>query len=70
MLARNMGKDVVAEGIETVEQLARLQTLNCTYGQGYLFSRPQDPAETERRLRAEGLQASIARTVEDELSAA
>jgi diguanylate cyclase (GGDEF)-like protein/PAS domain S-box-containing protein len=70
MLARNMGKDVVAEGIETVEQLARLQTLNCTYGQGYLFSRPQDPVETERRLRAEGIHAAIARTVEDELSAA
>ncbi|MCA1555581.1 MAG: EAL domain-containing protein, partial [Acidobacteria bacterium] len=34
MLARNMGKDVVAEGIETAEQLARLQLLNCTYGQG------------------------------------
>lgn len=70
MLARNMGKDVVAEGIETVEQLARLQTLNCTYGQGYLFSRPQDPAETERRLRADGLRAVIANLLKDELSAA
>jgi diguanylate cyclase (GGDEF)-like protein len=70
MLARNMGKDVVAEGIETVEQLARLQTLDCTYGQGYLFSRPQDPVETERRLRAQGLNAPIDAPLTGELTAA
>ena len=69
MLARNMGKDVVAEGIETVEQLARLRTLDCAYGQGYLFSRPQDPFEIERRLRR-GLHAVIANPLTDELSVA
>ncbi|HJR09169.1 MAG TPA: PAS domain S-box protein [Pyrinomonadaceae bacterium] len=69
MLARNMGKDVVAEGIETTEQLARLRTLKCTYGQGYLFSRPQDPAEIERRLRT-GLHAAVAGALKDELSVA
>ena len=69
MLARNMGKDVVAEGIETVEQLAHLQLLKCTYGQGYLFSRPQDPAEVERLLRA-GLRPIIADPLNDALSAA
>jgi diguanylate cyclase (GGDEF)-like protein/PAS domain S-box-containing protein len=69
MLARNMGKDVVAEGIETVEQLTRLQTLDCTYGQGYLFARPLDPAETERRLHI-GLHAVIHSPLKDELSAA
>jgi diguanylate cyclase (GGDEF)-like protein/PAS domain S-box-containing protein len=69
LLARNMGKDVVAEGIETAEQLARLQTLDCTYGQGYLFSRPQDTVETERRLRI-GLHAVIDNPLKDELSAA
>ncbi len=31
---------VVAEGIETKEQLAMLKEMNCDYGQGYLFSRP------------------------------
>jgi len=41
-LAENMGMDVVAEGIETLGQLGKLQTLNCQYGQGYLFSRPVD----------------------------
>ncbi len=69
MLARNMGKDVVAEGIETVEQLTQLQMLKCTYGQGYLFSRPQDPAEIERLLRR-GLHAVIADALTDELSVA
>jgi len=41
-LAENMGMDVVAEGIETLGQLGKLRTLNCQYGQGYLFSRPVD----------------------------
>jgi hypothetical protein len=36
--------DVIAEGIETKEQLVLLQSLDCNYGQGYLFSRPV-PAE-------------------------
>ncbi|MCA1632423.1 MAG: PAS domain S-box protein [Acidobacteria bacterium] len=51
LLARNMGKDVVAEGVETEEQLARLRDLDCEYGQGYIFSRPQDAEATESLLR-------------------
>lgn len=39
-LAHNLGLDVVAEGIETREQLDTLTSLGCEYGQGYLFSRP------------------------------
>jgi len=42
MLAHNLGMDVVAEGVETAEQLARLRTLECEYGQGYFFSKPVD----------------------------
>lgn len=41
-LANNLGMEVVAEGIETREQLALLRKLKCEYGQGYLFSRPVD----------------------------
>ncbi len=37
-LARNLGIEVVAEGVETPEQLARLRALGCGYAQGFLFS--------------------------------
>ena len=43
-LARNLGKQVVAEGVETVEVLQRLQELGCHLVQGYYVSRPL-PAE-------------------------
>jgi len=41
MLAHNLGIEVIAEGIETNQQLTQLRSLNCQYGQGYLFSQPQ-----------------------------
>jgi EAL domain-containing protein (putative c-di-GMP-specific phosphodiesterase class I) len=43
-LARNLGLQVVAEGIERHEQLAVLHQLGCPFMQGYLFSRPR-PAD-------------------------
>lgn len=39
-LAENLGIDVVAEGIESEEQLRRLQLFGCRLGQGFLFSEP------------------------------
>ncbi len=39
-LAHKLDMDVVAEGIETNNHLQILKTLNCEYGQGYLFARP------------------------------
>lgn len=39
-LAENLQLSVIAEGIETLEQLSILEDLDCTYGQGYYFSRP------------------------------
>src|SRR5207244_12652615 len=39
-LAHNLGLDVIAEGIETREQMFILRELGCELGQGYLFSRP------------------------------
>ncbi len=46
-LAKTLGMNVVAEGIETVHQLHQLRILNCEYGQGYLFSRPVPVIEAE-----------------------
>ncbi|MCB1024269.1 MAG: bifunctional diguanylate cyclase/phosphodiesterase, partial [Acidobacteria bacterium] len=43
-LTRNLNKKVIAEGIETEQQLALLLGLECDFGQGYLFSKPL-PAE-------------------------
>jgi len=39
-LGQSLGMDVVAEGIETMEQLALLQRIGCTLGQGHLFGEP------------------------------
>lgn len=43
-LARTLNLEVIGEGVETYEQLLRLETLGCRQGQGYYFARPQ-PAE-------------------------
>ena len=39
-LARNLGMEVIAEGVETKEQVAQLKALQCDYAQGFFFSRP------------------------------
>jgi EAL domain-containing protein (putative c-di-GMP-specific phosphodiesterase class I) len=48
MLAQNLGMDVVAEGVETKEQLALLRKLGCENGQGYFFSRPVSVGGAEK----------------------
>jgi diguanylate cyclase (GGDEF)-like protein/PAS domain S-box-containing protein len=47
-LAQNLGMDVVAEGVETPEQLATLKSLGCEYGQGYFFAKPLDFQRAEQ----------------------
>jgi len=44
-LAHGLGLNVIAEGVETVEQLICLKTMKCNEVQGYLFSRPVPAAE-------------------------
>jgi diguanylate cyclase (GGDEF)-like protein/PAS domain S-box-containing protein len=48
-LAENLGMDVVAEGVETLEQVTKLRTFGCKKGQGFFFSRPL-PAEALESL--------------------
>jgi EAL domain-containing protein (putative c-di-GMP-specific phosphodiesterase class I) len=51
-MAHGLGIGVVAEGIETAGQAARLRELGCDLGQGYLFSRPVPAARTGALLRS------------------
>jgi EAL domain-containing protein (putative c-di-GMP-specific phosphodiesterase class I) len=53
-LARVLGMDVVAEGIETREQYHLLRQMGCRFGQGYLFARPLSAEDTTRLLRLPG----------------
>ncbi len=46
-LSDKLGLGVVAEGVETPQQLSWLQQLNCEFGQGYLFSKPLPADEIE-----------------------
>ncbi|MEG4343178.1 EAL domain-containing protein [Microcoleus sp. A003_D6] len=47
-LSNQLELAVIAEGIETTQQLQCLQQLGCEFGQGYLFSKPLAGAEIER----------------------
>ncbi|MEL6579747.1 MAG: EAL domain-containing protein [Cyanobacteria bacterium J06621_12] len=46
-LARTLKINIIAEGIENFKQLKVLETLNCGYGQGYMFSQPVDSESAE-----------------------
>ena len=51
-LARALGHDVIAEGIETEDQLRELQRMHCTLGQGHLFSPALAGDEVETEILA------------------
>jgi len=50
-MGKNLKQRVIAEGIETQEQLAFLQAQHCAEGQGFLFSRPLDAAQFAHLLQ-------------------
>ena len=50
-MAHRMNLSVVAEGVETQQQLNRLQEIGCDYVQGFLFSKPIPYAEYDRMLQ-------------------
>jgi EAL domain-containing protein (putative c-di-GMP-specific phosphodiesterase class I) len=63
MLAHSEGIKVVAEGVESIDQLNNLRELDCEFGQGYYFSRPLPPAEAEAFL-AQSANGAICSVVE------
>jgi diguanylate cyclase (GGDEF)-like protein/PAS domain S-box-containing protein len=52
-LGRNLGLRVIAEGVETAEQLEKLKELGCRYAQGFYFSVPVNAQEASDLLAAE-----------------
>jgi diguanylate cyclase (GGDEF)-like protein len=56
-LAHALGLVVVAEGVETGDQVSHLRRLGCDLAQGYFFARPQPAADLERLLEAGTLAA-------------
>ena len=54
-LAHSLHLKVVAEGVETTEQLEFLRSLGCDQYQGYLFSKPLEPERFSALLRRTGL---------------
>lgn len=60
-MAKDLQLEVVAEGIETVQQYAFLKEIGCDVGQGYLFSRPVPEAAFTRYCETpERIYASLA----------
>ena len=58
-LAQNLGMDVVAEGVETEAQRARLRALECAFGQGYYFAKPLDGDAAQAFLLGCGRQVEV-----------
>lgn len=49
-LAHNLNLDVIAEGVETIEQLEKLRSFGCRYAQGFLFAKPMPQEEMDKAL--------------------
>ncbi len=64
LLAHNLNMKVVAEGVETAEQLEQLKTMNCPFIQGYYYSRPL-PAEGIEALLEAGCHNDIEKLLEN-----
>jgi EAL domain-containing protein (putative c-di-GMP-specific phosphodiesterase class I) len=67
-LTHRLGVDVIAEGIETDDQLDQLKDLDCKFGQGYLIYKPLSKDEI-KRLLSEVVTSNLYITTPTEISA-
>ena len=58
-LSRKLNMQVIAEGVETTEELLRLKELECDMVQGFLFSKPLDAESVDQRLRTDWLPTKV-----------
>lgn len=58
-MAHRANLDVVAEGVETREQMFRLQAVGCDYAQGYFFAKPMPAEEYEELLKKQDMHSSL-----------
>jgi EAL domain-containing protein (putative c-di-GMP-specific phosphodiesterase class I) len=54
-MGHNLGHEIIAEGVETLEQFNMLKNLGCDTAQGYLFSKPVTADEVSKLLNAESV---------------
>ncbi|MDF2566003.1 MAG: hypothetical protein K0Q53_2407 [Massilibacillus sp.] len=54
-LGKNLKLEIVAEGVETIDQLKFLRAENCSHIQGYLFGKPMPYAEITARFKTQAL---------------
>jgi len=52
-MAKGLGLKVIAEGVETEEQLALLAAQGCEFAQGFLFNKPVSATKITRMLESE-----------------
>jgi len=50
-LARNLGMDALAEGIESPDQLSMVRDMGCDFAQGFLFAKPMPPEEVAELIQ-------------------
>jgi diguanylate cyclase (GGDEF)-like protein len=60
-VGRDLGIEVIAEGIEHPRQLAELKEMGCTHGQGFLMARPMSAADVEAMLQSAASPSPVAR---------
>ncbi|HLU82380.1 MAG TPA: EAL domain-containing protein, partial [Trueperaceae bacterium] len=69
-MAHKLGKQVVAEGVETAYQRDYLRRLGVDLAQGYFFARPMKPADAESLLRRVTRETETSRRLQANLPAA